>query len=140
MSFHGTWEAIQRENVIPYLITRGIGGLKRGKIAKGKSLVTIHQDGVSFTIIEKWKPRVGKETVMRYQCMADGKTHTKSIQEDQVVMTTGSIDNDALILNLEAPYGKETVRRYLEGDEMVQVNVINGTVTMKQRFKKISEY
>ncbi|NLG37084.1 MAG: hypothetical protein GX549_03645 [Clostridiales bacterium] len=140
MSFHGTWEATQRENVIPYLIARGIGGLKRGKIAKGKSLVTIHRDGVSFTIIERWKPRVGKETEMRYHCMADGKTCTKSIHDDDVVMTTGLIENDTLILNLEAPYGKESVRRYLEGDEMVQVNIVNGTVTMKQRFKKIENY
>lgn len=140
MSFHGTWEATQRENVIPYLIARGIGGLKRGKIAKGKSFVTIHRDGVSFTIIEKWKPRVGKETEMRYQCMADGKTRTKSIHDDAVIMTTSSVENSTLIMNVEAPYGKETVRRYLEGDEMVQVNVVNGTVTMKQRFKKIENF
>jgi hypothetical protein len=140
MSFHGTWEATQRENVVPYLIARGITGLKRGKFARGKSFVTIHRDGVSFIVIEKWKPRIGKEMEMRYQCMADGKTHIKSIQENAVVMTTGSVENDVFVMNLEAPYGKEIVKRSLEGDEMVQINVINGAVTMKQRFKKISSY
>lgn len=139
MTFHGTWEATQRDNVVAYLTARKIGGLKRGKLAKGKSFVTLLKDGVSFTIIEKWKPRAGKEIEMRYQCMADGKTTTKSIQDTAVIMTNGVIENNVLTMTLDAPYGKEIVTRRLDGDELVQVNVIDG-VTMTQRFKKISNY